>query len=367
MDWPILRQGQFLGVFDRASATAHVVPGDAPGREALVAPTVVDEAELAGLLDPTSAAQLAEDLGLLDAAGEPFERAGYLSGALTPVFFGSALSGFGVQRFLDAFLDLAPAPGARRADVGAVAPERDGFAGFVFKIQSNMDPQHRDSIAFIRVCAGRFERDMWVDHPRSGKRLRLNRPLRTFAQSREMVEEAFPGDVVGLVVNPGVFAVGDSISAGEPVVFEALGRFAPELFARLQNIDTGRYKQFQVGIRQLEAEGAMQVFTAPGGVRHEPVVGVVGRLQLDVVQFRLESEYDVRTRLEWLPHGTARVLTAPSERLRQLPSSSVMQLEDTDGATVLLFKSDHEAGFWQERLGLQLRAIGEEAGALHAR
>jgi len=363
--WPIRHRGEFMGLVERATGLAHLFPAD-PGGPAVGRPDeTLSMGELAGRLDATAYTHLKEELELLDAASEPFDRRRFLTGQQTPVFFGSALKGLGVARFLDAFVALAPPPSARRADVGAVPPEREGFAGFVFKIQSNMDPKHRDSVAFVRVCAGRFERDMWVDHARTGKRLRLSRPHRTFAQAREIVDEAYPGDVIGLV-NPGVFAVGDSISAGPPVVFDALGRFAPEMFARLQNVDTARYKQFQAGVRQLEAEGAMQVFLPTDALRREPVVGIVGRLQLDVVQFRLETEYGAKTRLEWLPHTTARVVTGPAEGLAMLPRSSVMQLLDADGATVLLFPSAREVAFWQERLHLPLREIGEEAGALQA-
>ncbi len=372
MNWPIIERGKFLGVCDRETRLAHMfagAPATAVGGPAVDADESLDStphvSELADWMDPSSFAQLEEELALLDAAGEPFDRGHYLTGQQTPVFFGSALTGFGVQLFLDAFVAMAPPPSARRADIGPVPPDREGFAGFVFKIQSNMDPKHRDSVAFVRVCAGRFERDMWVDHVRTGKRIRLSRPHRTFAQSREIMEEAYPGDVVGLV-NPGVFAVGDSISSGPPVSFEALGRFAPELFARIRNVDTARYKQFQVGVRQLEAEGAMQVFVTTASVLREPVVGVVGRLQLDVVQFRLETEYGVETRLEWLPHTTARVLTEVPEGGLNTLSSSVMRLIDADGATVLLFPSAREADFWQERLRLSLREIGAEAGALQA-
>ena len=364
MNWPIRHHDTLLGVCDRATGLAHLFPAGLPRHAELQAPdTTLRIDSLADQLDPAAYEQLAEDLALLDAASEPFDRGRYLTGQQTPVFFGSALTGLGVQLFLDAFVALAPPPSARLADIGPVPPDRDGFAGFVFKIQSNMDPKHRDSIAFVRVCAGRFERDMWVDHARSGKRIRLSRPHRTFAQSREIMEEAYPGDVIGLV-NPGVFAVGDSISAGPPVCFDALGRFAPELFARLHNTDTARYKQFQTGMRQLEAEGAVQVFVTTDSIRREPIVGAVGRLQFDVLQFRLENEYGARTRIEWLPHTTARIVTGEAAGLAMLPPSSVMQLVDADGATVLLFPSSREATFWQERLKLPLREIGEEAGAL---
>lgn len=193
--------------------------------------------------------------------------------------------------------------------MGPVPPERPNFAGYVFKIQANLDPRHRDRVAFLRVCAGKFEREMEVLHPRTGKKIRLKRAHRVFGQDRETMDEAFPGDIIGLV-NPGEFHLGDTICIGDPVIYEGLPQFSPEFFATLRCPDTSRRKQFERGLQQLLEEGAIQVFTDAGAARKEPILAAVGELQLDVVRFRLESEYNTSTEIQWLPYKVARWVDA---------------------------------------------------------
>jgi len=274
------------------------------------------------------------------------DRAAFLRGEQTPVYFGSALTNFGVQLFLDDFIELAPIPGAYPGDNGAVDPAAPDFSGFVFKIQANMDPKHRDSVAFVRVCSGRFERGMVVNHARTQKTMRLSRPYKFFADDREVVDEAYAGDVIGL---PGgkEFAIGDTITTGPSFSFAPIPRFAPEHFARLLNLDVGKQKQFLKGLAQLETEGAMQVLYDVDALRRDPILAVVGVLQFEVVQARLEDEYNVKTRLESLPHSLCRYVEGPPEQVEALPwQYGMLKTQDKDGRLVGLFRSEHEMNYY---------------------
>ncbi|MBA2389491.1 MAG: hypothetical protein H0V67_04460 [Geodermatophilaceae bacterium] len=297
---------------------------------------------LAEVLGEKEIERLHEDIELLDGALPAFDSEGLRQARITPVFFGSALTNFGVQLFFDHFVELAPMPGPRRVVGGeALVPAlEDNFAGFIFKIQSNMNPQHRDSVAFLRVCSGKFERSMLVKHPREGKEVRLSSSHRLFAQERQTVDEAYPGDVIGLI-SSGQFAIGDTLCTGPEVEFEPMPRFQPEHFARLIHTDTNRYKQFWKGLGQLEKEGAIQVFYQPGVMGREPVLAAVGELQFDVVRSRLEAEYNTETRMERLSYTVARWVDAPKEAIETLPwSNNAFRLEDTRGRTVALFKNE---------------------------
>ena len=211
---------------------------------------------------------------------------------MTPVYFGSAINNFGVEPFLNALIELAPPPGARASNQGPVAPTDPAFTGFVFKIQANMDPRHRDRMAFIRICSGRFEKDMTVFHTRLNRSVRMSRPHRLFAQKRETVDEAYPGDVIGLT-NPGLFVVGDTVSGGPNLQFAPIPPFQPEQFALLRNLHLDKYKQFNKGISQLAEEGVIQVLYPLDSARREPILAAVGQLQFDVVVARLAAEYQV--------------------------------------------------------------------------
>jgi peptide chain release factor 3 len=268
---------------------------------------------------------------------------------MTPVFFGSALHNFGVEAFLDALLALAPPPQAHMSDHGPIDPSRGDFSGFIFKIQANMDPQHRDRMAFLRVCSGQFRKDMVVYHPRLGRAVRMTRLHRLFARDREMLEEAFPGDVVGLV-NPGLVAIGDTLCVGDPIRFEDIPRFQPECFAVFRNRDTSRYKQFQKGLAQLAEEGAIQVLLAEQRSRREPIVAAVGELQLDVAHARLQREYAAEIEVERLPITCARWLEgAPESLAAMIWPSSTLRARDGNGRQVGLFRSTSDVAFCERQ------------------
>ncbi|MCO6454886.1 MAG: peptide chain release factor 3 [Pirellulaceae bacterium] len=342
-NWPLGTGADFTGVIDVEARVAHVFDERDANRRIAYRSVPLDELAAAGEHGAEIVTGALEDVELLEAAGIPFERERFLAGRLTPVFFGSALTNFGVEHFLRGFLELCPSPQARQSDVGRIAPARPQFAGFVFKIQANLDPRHRDRIAFVRVCAGRFRRDMEVLHARTGKTLRLRRAHRVFGQERETMDEAFPGDIIGLV-NPGEFRLGDTICEGTAVNFEPLPQFSPENFAVLRCRDSARRKQFHRGLEQLLEEGAIQAFSDARAARREPLLAAVGELQFDVVRFRLESEYDTATDIEWLPYKLTRWIDADPNQLRELrlPYSAKF-VRDQIGHPAVLFQSKWDA------------------------
>ena len=283
---------------------------------------------------------LQEEIALLTGAGAKFDRDHFLAGQLTPVFFGSALTNFGVEPFLNAFLQLAPPPGPRESSDGTVQPTDDKFSGFVFKIQANMDPQHRDRMAFLRIVSGRFEKDMMVYHARLDRKIRMTRPHRLFGRERETIEEAYPGDVIGLV-NPGLFIIGDTLCSGTALAFDAIPQFPPECFGLLRSQDLTKQKQFQKGLQQLEEEGVMQLLYSPDHVRREPVLAAVGELQFDVVASRLETEYGVKTLVERMPFSLARWVSGDPAVLAGIYwPQDTRRLVDRYGRMVMLFGSE---------------------------
>jgi peptide chain release factor 3 len=307
----------------------------------------VGDPKIAALVDEGTYAEFRDQLELLDGAGGTFDRNAMLAGDATPVFFGSAVTNFGVELFLDAFAEMAPPPVARIAHPAdePVPPQEDRFSGFVFKIQANMDPRHRDRVAFVRVCSGRFERDMTVHNMRSGKDVRLTRAMKLFASERESVDVAYAGDVVGLA-NPGSFAIGDTLCDGDPIQFDPIPAFAPEHFSQVRNIDTATYKSFHKGIAQLREEGAIQVMYPLNSPRTEPILAAVGELQFEVVKYRLESEYNVKTIFTGLAYGTVRRVVGEAAAVAKasMPSNAML-VEDWNGAAVALFESE-----WSVRL-----------------
>ena len=347
MNWPLGSGETFKGVYDRQSHALHLFERSAHGAsKASVQTSDPRDPQIKQMVDDYTYAQFVDGLELLEGAGETFDREAMLRGEITPVFFGSAVTNFGVQLFLDEFINMAPMPVARGvADGKPVPPDAEHFSGFVFKIQANMDPRHRDRIAFIRVASGKFERDMTVRNARTGKDLRLSRAMKLFADEREVVEAAFAGDVVGLA-NPGSFAIGDTLYEGRPVAFPPIPTFAPEHFASVRSIDTSSYKSFGKGIAQLREEGAVQVFYPFDSPRTEPILAVVGQLQFEVAKYRLESEYGVKTVISGMPYSIARRIEGdPDLAVRpQLPSNAKL-VEDWDGKPVVLFESE-----WSVRL-----------------
>jgi peptide chain release factor 3 len=305
VNWPIGGGDRFRGVIDRRSRQVILFERAERGRQAGERRLALDAPELAELVEPELLEQALEELELLDGAGAELDLEAVHAGALSPVFFGSAMTNFGVRPFLDAFLDLAQRPTARTARGGLVDPLRPEFSGFVFKLQANMDPRHRDRVAFVRVCSGRFEKDMNVRHARSGRTIRLSRPQKLFGQEREVVEDAYPGDVIGLN-NPGMFAIGDTLYVGPKVEYEGIPCFSPEIFSWLRNPNPSAFKNFRKGVQELREEGAVQVLHDTDPSRRDPILAAVGQLQLEVVQYRLENEYGVQTRLEPMEFTVAR-------------------------------------------------------------
>src|SRR5262249_43482720 len=302
----------------------------------------LDDPEARQLIGESLHAQLVEALDVIGAAGTPFDAADYLAGKQTPVFFGSALNNFGLEPFLQALVDLAPAPQPRPTDNGVVSPTDERFTGFVFKIQANMDPRHRDRVAFVRVCSGRFTKDMAVTNNRVGRAIRASRAYRFFGRDRETINVAYAGDIIGLV-NPGQFGIGDTITSGASVRFLDLPRFPAEHFGRARVPDT-RCKQLDEGLPQLVQDRLRRLFCLTGG-RREPIVGVVGALQFDVIVSRLRTEYGVEAQIEAATYSIARWVADPAQRLPSLGGQTVVAA-DRQERRVLLFGSEWELQYF---------------------
>ena len=289
--------------------------------------------------------QLVDEIELLDGAAEEFDLDKVLRGELSPVFFGSALTNFGVEPFLENFLRLTPTPLARVDSLTGetVDPCRDEFSAFIFKIQANMNKAHRDRIAFMRICSGKFERGMEAYHVQEGKNIKLATGTQLMAQDRAIVDEAYAGDIIGLF-DPGIFSIGDTLCTGKKKVeFAGIPTFSPEHFARIEQKDTMKRKQFVKGMEQIAQEGAIQIFREVGGGMEEVVVGVVGVLQLEVLEYRLNTEYNVEIRMQQLPFEQLRwVKNDPDTyNLRDLDlTSDTKAVEDMKGNRLLLFTSD---------------------------
>jgi peptide chain release factor 3 len=341
VNWPIGIGDRFKGIFDRQTQQIHLFERSAHGaREAK--DTVVDlgDPRIEQLLEQDLYYQLKEDLELIEGVGSELDLELVHQGKMTPVFFGSAMTNFGVQLFLNSFLDYALKPGSRNSSTGEVPPTYPEFTGFVFKLQANMDPKHRDRVAFVRVCTGKFEKDMTVSHARTGKVVRLSRPQKLFAQDRESIDVAYPGDVIGLN-NPGVFAIGDTIYNGKKIEYEGIPCFSPELFCYLRNPNPSKFKQFHKGVTELQEEGAVQIMYSADEAKRDPILAAVGQLQFEVVQFRMQNEYGVETSLEMLPYSVARWVAGGWEALQKVGRLfNTVTVKDNWGRPVLLFKNE---------------------------
>ena len=340
VNWPIGSGEQFRGVIDRRSREVMLFSRAGRGQQATERKLSLDDPALRELVENDLLDLAVEELELLEAAGADLDLEAVHSGDLTPVFFGSAMTNFGVRPFLDAFLELAQRPIGRTSSDGMIDPLREDFSGFVFKLQANMDPRHRDRVAFVRVCSGRFARDMTVKHARSGKAIRLSRPQKLFGQDREVVEDAYPGDVIGLN-NPGMFAIGDTLYVGNKVEFEGIPSFSPEIFSWLRNPNPSAFKNFRKGVNELREEGAVQILYDIDETKRDPILAAVGQLQLEVVQHRLEHEYGVETRLEPLGYQVARWVTGGWPELEKLGRIfNCKTVRDAWDRPVLLFKNE---------------------------
>lgn len=305
--------------------------------------------------------KLSEDLELLDGASAEFNLDEVRAGDLTPVFFGSALTNFGVENFLGHFLTMTTAPLPRKSDIGEINPFREDFSAFVFKIQANMNKAHRDRIAFMRITSGKFEAGMEVNHVQGGKKVRLSQPQQMMAQERHIVEEAYAGDIIG-VFDPGIFAIGDTLcTSNEKFEFEGIPTFAPEHFARVRQMDTMKRKQFVKGINQIAQEGAIQIFQEFNTGMEEIIVGVVGVLQFDVLKYRLENEYNVEIKLEQLPYEHIRWIENKEEvNVNAISGTSDMKkIKDLKDNPLLLFINSWSVNMVVERNpGLKLSEFG---------
>ena len=333
--WPLGTGPDFRGLFDRQARQVHLFERTPHG--AYRAPVEVsglrDEA-IRQRLEPAPYEHFVSEVELLDEAGARFDRSAVLAGEMTPVFFGSAVNNFGIQLFLDQFLQHASPPAPRRALGRTMHPDDAGFSGFIFKIQANMDPNHRDRIAFLRVVSGKFTRDMDVIHSRTGRRIRVPSAQFLFGRDRETVNEAYAGDVIG-IVGLRDFGLGDTLAEDRGVIFDEIPRFTPECFAYLRNPNTAQYKRYEQGVSQLLQEGVVQQFQVIRGTQRMPLLAAVGPLQFDIVQYRLESEYGVESRLEAAPWSIVRwpdpVTVGIGPDQPNLPGEAVHG-EDTDGA-----------------------------------
>jgi len=340
VNWPIGSGDRFRGVIDRRTRQVILFERAERGRASEEKVLSVQEARDTGAVEAELLDQALEELELLDGAGADLDLELVHGGELSPVFFGSAMTNFGVRPFLDAFLELAQKPIARASSAGTIEPVAPGFSGFVFKLQANMDPRHRDRVAFVRVCSGKFEKDMAVQHARTGRTIRLSRPQKLFGQDREVVDDAYPGDVIGLN-NPGVFAIGDTLYLGPKLEYEGIPCFSPEIFAWLRNPNPSAFKNFRKGVNELREEGAVQILYDTDESKRDPILAAVGQLQLEVVQYRLEHEYGVQTRLEPLGFAVARWVVGGWPALEQVGRIfNCKTVRDAWNRPVLLFKND---------------------------
>ena len=343
VNWPIGSGKRFKGVYDRMDDEVIAFEGADFRHEVKAQRMSIDDPILEGLLPEDQYQTLIDDVELLSGAGDEFDLKAVHEGRLSPVFFGSALTNFGVEPFLKKFLQMTPPPTARTADIGVIDPFDPHFSAFVFKIQANMNKAHRDRVAFMRICSGKFERGMEAYHVQEGKNIKLATGTQLMAQDRAIVDEAYAGDIIGLF-DPGIFSIGDTLCTGKKKVeFAGIPTFSPEHFARIEQKDTMKRKQFVKGMEQIAQEGAIQIFREVGGGMEEVVVGVVGVLQLEVLEYRLNTEYNVEIRMQQLPFEQLRWIQNDPDTyvLRDLDlTSDTKAVEDMKGNRLLLFTSD---------------------------
>ena len=362
INWPIGSGKQFKGVYDRNTRTvmtfADTLKGTKEGSEKIIS---IDDTALVDEIGEEFKSQLDDEIDLLDGASAEFDIDLVTKGELSPVFFGSALTNFGVETFLQHLLKMTYSPTARRSYVGMIDPFSEDFSAFVFKIQANMNKNHRDRIAFMRICSGQFSAGMEVNHIQSGKTLKLTQPQQMMADERKMVDKAYAGDIIG-IFDPGVYSIGDTLTTSkEKFRFEGIPTFAPEHFARVRLVDSMKRKQFVKGVTQIAQEGAIQMFQEYKGGMEEIIVGVVGVLQFDVLKFRLENEYNVEIRLENLPYEHIRWIENKDEiDVTNISGTSDMKkIVDMKGNPLLLFVNEWSVGMTLDRnKGLVLTEFG---------
>ena len=363
VNWPIGSGKGFKGVFDRNRQTVVTFSDTQKGtKEGETKEISLDDKEnLIAEIGQAAYEKLSDEIELLDGASAEFDLEQVQAGNLTPVFFGSALTNFGVEIFLKYFLEMTTTPLPRKADIGIIDPVENDFSAFVFKIQANMNKAHRDRVAFMRICSGKFDASMEVKHVQGGKVMRLSQPQQIMADERKILSEAYAGDIIG-VFDPGIFSIGDTVCAPkEQFAYEGIPTFAPEHFARVRQIDTMKRKQFVKGISQIAQEGAIQIFQEINSGMEEIIVGVVGVLQFDVLKYRLENEYNVEIRLENLPYEHIRWIENKEEvDVAKLTGTSDMKkIQDLKGNPLLLFINQWSIGMTLDRnKGLVLSEFG---------
>ena len=352
INWPIGSGKKFRGVYDRDKKKVLTFSDTMKGtKEGIEEEIDINDPHLLDVVDEDQKEQLMDEIELLDGASAEFDQELVSKGELSPVFFGSALTNFGVETFLQHFLTMTMPPLPSTADCGVIDPVKEDFSAFVFKIQANMNKAHRDRIAFMRICSGKFDAGMEVFHVQGGKKMRLSQPQQMMASDRHIVDEAYAGDIIG-VFDPGIFSIGDTICMpGKKFAYEGIPTFAPEHFARVRQLDTMKRKQFVKGISQIAQEGAIQIFQEYKGGMEEIIVGVVGVLQFDVLKYRLENEYNVDIRLENLPYEHIRWIANKEEiNLDRIQGTSDMKkVMDLKGNPLLLFVNPWSVGMVQDR------------------
>ncbi len=352
MNYPLGTGMDFKGVYDRMNKRVHLFEKTTGG--AFKAPVEVldfNDPFVKDKLSENNFNRFAEEIEMLDTAGEEFDEEAVLNGKLTPVFFGSAMNNFGVQLLLDGFLDYAAPPAPRTSTNGVVKPEDEAFSGFVFKIQANMDPRHRDRIAFMRICSGKFSRDMQAFHTLTGKKIRLSNSQKMFGQERETVDEAFAGDIVGFVGNSN-FGIGDTISEDPNIIYKEIPKFAPEYFVLMHNPNPSNFKKFRDGLDQLLQEGVIQAFYLKNSVQKVPLLGAVGPLQFEVVQYRLQDEYNAESRLEQTNWKVLRWISpevTPEEMDEVILPAGAAWAYDSEERAVILLTSEWSLNYFIEK------------------
>ncbi|MDR0913922.1 MAG: peptide chain release factor 3, partial [Oscillospiraceae bacterium] len=341
MNWPIGSGKDFKGVYDRKSQTVLSFTANNGQKEVAKAEYSLNSPELKAEIGEYLYSEFSDEIELLEGAGDSFDLESVRSGGLTPVFFGSALTNFGVEPFLHEFLEITTPPLARESNGEVIAPDSDIFSAFCFKIQANMNKAHRDRIAFFRICSGKFDKNNEIFHTQGNKKLRLSQPQQIMAQEREVIDEAFAGDIIG-VFDPGVFAIGDTVcTPGSGIEYKGIPTFAPEHFAAVRQKDTMKRKQFAKGTTQIAQEGGIQMFHEPNSGLEEVIVGVVGSLQFDVLKYRLENEYNVEIIMNNLPYRFIRWINNTDLNPQTLDlASDTKVVQDFRGNFMLLFTSE---------------------------
>ena len=352
VNWPIGCGNNFKGVYDREKKQITTFTAAMGGQKEVASRTFdVEGNDVDAVIGQDYHAQLLEEIELLDGAADEFDLERVQRGNLSPVFFGSALTNFGVETFLRHFLQMTTSPLPRKTITGEIDPFTEKFSAFVFKIQANMNKAHRDRIAFMRIVSGKFEAGMEVNHVQGGKKLRLSQPQQLMAQDRKIVEEAYAGDIIG-VFDPGIFSIGDTLClSNEKFQYEGIPTFAPEHFARVRQVDTMKRKQFIKGVNQIAQEGAIQIFQEFNTGMEEIIVGVVGELQFEVLTYRLENEYNVEVKLEKLPYEYIRWVENKGEiDVSKIQGTSDMKrIKDLKDNPLLLFVNSWSIGMVQDR------------------